>query len=117
MRRAVAIISIVLVFAFAFIVTAQETNSADDKIANLKQQLMEIEWIKTDARLRLEELDEQLKPENIERAGEVVPVIEDWSLPPMDLWVIYPSGRLTGAKVRAFVKWFETIIGEAAAKV
>jgi hypothetical protein len=35
----------------------------------------------------------------------------------MDLWVIYPSGRLTGAKVRAFVKWFETIIGEAAAKV
>ncbi len=50
-------------------------------------------------------------------SGEVVPVLEDWSLPPMDLWVIYPSGRLTGAKVRAFVKWFETIIGEAAAKV
>ena len=68
MRRAVAIISIVLVFAFAFIVTAQETNSADDKIANLKQQLMEIEWIETDAQIRLEELDEQLKPENIERA-------------------------------------------------
>jgi len=68
MRRAVAIISIVLVFAFAFIVTAQEINSADDKIANLKQQLMEIEWIKTDAQIRLEELDEQLKPENIERA-------------------------------------------------
>ena len=43
MRRAVAIISIVLVFAFAFIVTAQETNSADDKIANLKQQLMDVE--------------------------------------------------------------------------
>jgi len=61
-------VSIVLVFAFAFIVTAQETNSADDKIANLKQQLMEIEWIKTDAQIRLEELDEQLKPENIERA-------------------------------------------------
>src|SRR5882724_13528499 len=61
-------VSIVLVFAFAFIVTAQEINSADDKIANLKQQLMEIEWIKTDAQIRLEELDEQLKPENIERA-------------------------------------------------
>src|SRR5258705_6187799 len=61
-------VSIVLVFAFAFIVTAQETNSADDKIANLKQQLMEIEWIKTDAQIRLEELDEQLKPENIEIA-------------------------------------------------
>ncbi len=67
MRRAVAIISIVLVFAFAFIVTAHETNSADDKIANLKQQLMELEWIETEARIRLEELDEQLKPENIEQ--------------------------------------------------
>ncbi len=50
-------------------------------------------------------------------SGEVVPVLEDWSLPPMDLWVIYPSGRLTSTKARAFVKWFETIIGEAAAKV
>jgi len=68
MRRAVAIISIVLVFAFAFIVTAQETNRADDKIANLKQQLMELEWIETEARIRLEEFDEQLKPENIEQA-------------------------------------------------
>ena len=68
MRRAVAIISIVLVFAFAFVVTAQEVNSADDKIANLKQQLMELEWIETEARIRLEELDERLKPENIEIA-------------------------------------------------
>ena len=48
-------------------------------------------------------------------SGEVVPVLEDWSLPPMDLWVIYPSGRLTSTKARAFVKWFDTIIGEAAA--
>jgi len=68
MRRAVAIISIVLVFAFAFIVTAQETDSTDDKSANLKQQLMNIEWTETEARIRLEELDEQLKPKNIEWA-------------------------------------------------
>ncbi len=47
-------------------------------------------------------------------SGEVVPVLQDWSLPPMDLWVIYPSGRLTSTKARAFVNWFETIIGEAA---
>jgi carboxypeptidase family protein len=66
--RRVAIISIVLVFAFAFIVTAQETDSTDDKIANLKQQLMNIEWIDTEARIRLEELNEQLKPQNIELA-------------------------------------------------
>src|ERR1700750_2313076 len=68
MRRAVAIISIVLVFALAFMVTAQETNGAGDKIASLKQQLMEIEWSDTEARIRLEDLNEQLKPENIERA-------------------------------------------------
>jgi len=68
MRRAVAIISSVLVFAFPFIVTAQETNSTDDKIANLKQQLMDIEWIDTEARIRLEELNEQLKPQNVELA-------------------------------------------------
>jgi DNA-binding transcriptional LysR family regulator len=46
-------------------------------------------------------------------SGEVVPVLEKWSLPPMDLWVIYPSGRLTSAKARAFVKWFEETIGQA----
>jgi hypothetical protein len=68
MRRAVAIISIILVFAFAFVVTGQEISSSDDTIANLKQQLMEIEWIKTESRIRLEELDEELKPENIEQA-------------------------------------------------
>ena len=44
-------------------------------------------------------------------SGDVVPVLEDWSLPPMDLWVIYPSGRLTSTKARAFVNWFERIIG------
>jgi len=64
----VSIISIVLGLAFAFIVTAQETSSPDDTIANLKQQLADIEWSKTELRIRLEELDEELKPENIEKA-------------------------------------------------
>jgi DNA-binding transcriptional LysR family regulator len=45
-------------------------------------------------------------------SGEVVTVLEEWSLPPMELWVMYPSGRLTGAKARAFVKWFEKTIGQ-----
>jgi len=31
----------------------------------------------------------------------------------MDLWVIYPSGRLSTAKARAFVQWFEEILGRA----
>jgi DNA-binding transcriptional LysR family regulator len=43
-------------------------------------------------------------------SGEVVAVLKEWSLPPMDLWVIYPSGRLTSAKAKAFVKWFEKVI-------
>src|SRR5258708_2134542 len=68
MRRTVTIVSIVFVFAFAFIVTAQETSSPDDTIANLKQQLGDIEWTKTELRIRVEELDEELKPENIEIA-------------------------------------------------
>lgn len=40
-------------------------------------------------------------------SGAVVPVLKEWTLPPMELWVIYPSGRLTSTKARAFVKWFE----------
>jgi DNA-binding transcriptional LysR family regulator len=43
-------------------------------------------------------------------SGEVVSVLDDWTLPPMDLWVIYPSGRLTSTKARTFVKWFERMI-------
>ncbi|HSU32971.1 MAG TPA: LysR family transcriptional regulator [Bryobacteraceae bacterium] len=43
-------------------------------------------------------------------SGEVVSVLEDWALPAMDLWVIYPSGRLTSTKARCFVKWFEKMI-------
>ena len=43
-------------------------------------------------------------------SGVVVTVLEEWTLPPMDLWIIYPSGRLTSAKARAFVKWFENAL-------
>ena len=43
-------------------------------------------------------------------SGEVVSILKDWTLPPLDLWVIYPSGRLTSTKARAFIKWFEGVI-------
>jgi DNA-binding transcriptional LysR family regulator len=46
-------------------------------------------------------------------SGEVVPLFQDWSLPPMELWAIYPSGRLTSTKARAFMKWFEGIVNES----
>ncbi|MGC2498254.1 MAG: LysR family transcriptional regulator [Acidobacteriaceae bacterium] len=40
-------------------------------------------------------------------SGAIVSVLKEWALLPMDLWVIYPSGRLASTKARAFVKWFE----------
>jgi DNA-binding transcriptional LysR family regulator len=46
-------------------------------------------------------------------SGEVVSILRKWTLPPLDLWVLYPSGRLTSTKARVFMKWFETMITEA----
>ncbi len=34
--------------------------------------------------------------------GAVVRVLEDWALPPIDLWAIFPTGRLASAKARSF---------------
>ncbi len=45
-------------------------------------------------------------------SGAVVPVLKEWTLPAMELWAIYPSGKLTSTKARAFMKWFETTISE-----
>jgi DNA-binding transcriptional LysR family regulator len=46
-------------------------------------------------------------------SGAVVPVLREWTLPPMELWVIYPSGKLTSTKARSFMKWFETALNES----
>lgn len=40
-------------------------------------------------------------------AGDVVPLLGKWTLPPIDLWVLFPAGRLPSTKARAFVSWFE----------
>jgi DNA-binding transcriptional LysR family regulator len=47
------------------------------------------------------------------KSGEVASVLDEWMLPAMDLWGIYPSGRLTSAKARAFIRWFEKTISQA----
>ncbi|MFM2043321.1 MAG: hypothetical protein RLY86_1897 [Pseudomonadota bacterium] len=44
-------------------------------------------------------------------AGTLVPVLGDWSLPAMDLWAVYPTGRLPTAKARAFVAWLVHRLG------
>jgi hypothetical protein len=67
MRKKVAFMSTLLVFAFAWAVLAQDI-CTENTVANLKQQLLDIESRETQLRLRLEELDEALKPGCIERA-------------------------------------------------
>jgi len=43
-------------------------------------------------------------------SGAVRRVLEDWELPTIDLWAVFPTGRLAGAKARAFAKFVETAL-------
>jgi DNA-binding transcriptional LysR family regulator len=45
-------------------------------------------------------------------SGAVLALLKEWTLPAMELWAVYPSGKLTSTKARAFVKWFEAAIKE-----
>ena len=40
-------------------------------------------------------------------SGKVGVVLEDWSLPAIDLWVVFPTGRRASAKARAFAGFIE----------
>jgi DNA-binding transcriptional LysR family regulator len=40
-------------------------------------------------------------------SGAVVPALAEWRLPGIDLWAVFPAGRLPTAKARAFTAWFE----------
>lgn len=42
--------------------------------------------------------------------GEVVRVLKDWKLPDIDLWAVFPTGRLASAKARAFADFVEHIL-------
>ena len=42
--------------------------------------------------------------------GDVVPLLKDWQLPPLDLWAVFPTGRLASAKARAFVDFVEGLM-------
>jgi DNA-binding transcriptional LysR family regulator len=37
------------------------------------------------------------------RSGELVPVLEDWSLPPAPAWAVFPGRRLMPARTRVFL--------------
>jgi len=40
-------------------------------------------------------------------SGAVVPALQDWSLPPIDLWAVFPTGRQASAKARSFANFME----------
>src|SRR6201999_1410783 len=42
--------------------------------------------------------------------GTVTRVLPDWMLSPLDLWAIFPTGRLASAKARAFADFVEAIL-------
>ncbi|MGQ9365041.1 LysR substrate-binding domain-containing protein [Azospirillum sp. ST 5-10] len=48
-------------------------------------------------------------------SGAVRRVLEDWTLPPIDLWAVFPTGRLASTKARAFADFVEGVMdgGEA----
>jgi len=44
-------------------------------------------------------------------SGEVARVLEDWELPNIHLWAVFPTGRLASAKARAFADFVEQVVG------
>ena len=63
----IVLVSIVIAFGLAWSVAAQQRPGREITASTLKQQLLDLESKETGLRIRLEELDEQLKPESIER--------------------------------------------------
>lgn len=46
-------------------------------------------------------------------SGAVRPVLTEWSLPQIDLWAVYPTGRMPSAKARAFAAFVEAELKQA----
>jgi DNA-binding transcriptional LysR family regulator len=44
-------------------------------------------------------------------SGVVRRVLSDWSLPPIDLWAVFPTGRMASAKARLFASFVEAALG------
>ena len=59
---------IILVLTFTVVGYAQDSGSAAESAERLKAQLLDVQAKEADLRARLQELDESIKPENIERS-------------------------------------------------
>jgi len=46
--------------------------------------------------------------------GTVRPVLDDWALPSIDLWSVFPTGRQASAKARAFATFIEARLSRIA---
>lgn len=46
------------------------------------------------------------------RSGEVQVVLGEWTLPTIELWAVYPTGRMASIKARTFVAYVEEILAE-----
>lgn len=45
--------------------------------------------------------------------GTMLPLLTDWTLPPQEIYAVYPSPRLVPAKVSGFVAWLQGQFGAA----
>jgi DNA-binding transcriptional LysR family regulator len=45
--------------------------------------------------------------------GRVRKVLQGWSLPAIDLWAVFPTGRMASAKARQFAGFVETVMAES----
>jgi hypothetical protein len=68
MRHKIGLILFFLLLTFSGAVHAQQATSAADSAERLRAQLLDIQTKEDTLRARAEELDEALKPENIERS-------------------------------------------------
>ncbi|MGA7814837.1 LysR family transcriptional regulator [Caballeronia sp.] len=44
------------------------------------------------------------------KSGEVCAVLNDWRLPSVELWAVFPAGRMVNAKTRAFLDFLTDIL-------
>ena len=62
------LVLLLLVFGFAVNAYSQDRETAAESVERLKAHLLDLQGKEADLRARLQELDESLKPENIERS-------------------------------------------------
>ncbi|WP_034296612.1 LysR family transcriptional regulator [Herbaspirillum sp. RV1423] len=48
------------------------------------------------------------------KSGALKRVLTEWELPPLDLWAVYPGGRMASAKARAFIAYVEELLSRPA---